>query len=313
MKTKTLLFGAGESSKTYISNNETSREFIGIVDNDKQKEGLLIEGVPVISPAAIGHLVFDEIVITTQWAVEVEAQLLNELNVPHQKIVVPPKSHLKKQTPPFYNAASRQLGRNIISELSSIAINESVPLVLDFGTLLGIIRDKDIIEWDDDIDFSMPTHYFQSVLNVIEAFVENNVSNLTWKVSKTLDKKNRGIGIVLEFDDPLNNLAQFKTTFSAREVKDGKSIHLPSLGMWFAPEKHFNGTALVNWNTCQVQTPVQSSEYLAFLYGSDWNVPKKNITFTDYANTQVVEFSEFKDAGLRVESDKKIDMSLVSK
>lgn len=301
MMIKTLLFGAGASAKAFMSNCAEEREFVGIVDNDKSKDGQVLDGVVICGPEKLAEFSYDEIVITTQWASEVKTQLIDSLGIAPEKVCIPPKSKLKKQTPPFYDEVTRAFGRTIICELSSIAIEHSVPMVLDFGTLLGVTRESDIIAWDDDIDMSVPEGFFDETINVIEQFILQNNSGVEWIVEKTRDKSGRGMGIVLLFVDPANNLANFKTTFSVREFKHGKSIHLPSLGMWFSPEEHFRHAETIDWHGNPIQIPAKAKDYLAFLYGDDWHTPKKNITFSDYANTQAVEFSEFLDAGLHVE------------
>lgn len=303
MMIKTLLFGAGASAKAFMSNCAEEREFVGIVDNDKNKDGQVLDGVVICGPEKLTEFTYDEIVITTQWASEVKTQLIDSLGIAPEKICIPPKSKLKKQTPPFYNEVTRAFGRKIICELSAIAIERNVPLVLDFGTLLGVIRECDIIAWDDDIDMSVPEGFFDLTIDVIERFISQDNSGVSWQVEKTLDKSGRGMGIVLLFVDPENSLSDFKTTFSIREFKEGKSIHLPSLGMWFSPEEHFRHAETINWYGNSIQIPAKAKDYLAFLYGDDWHTPKKNITFSDYANTQAVEFSEFLDAGLHVDKD----------
>jgi lipopolysaccharide cholinephosphotransferase len=301
MKIKTLLFGAGASAKAYILNCSEDREFIGIIDNDVNKKGQVIEGVVVCGPDELSLFDYSEIVITTQWAVEVEQQLLKELKVPSDKVTTPPKHQLKKQKPPFYDNLSRAFGRSIICDLSDIAIARGVPLVLDFGTLLGIVRDGDIIEWDDDIDMSIPEGGFEDIIAVIDTFISRDKSGVIWSVEKTRDKNGKGMGLVLIFTDPNNALSIFKTTFSVREFKDGNSVHLPSLGMWFSPEHHFRSVETLAWQNSIVQVPAAPEAYLGFVYGDDWRTPKQNITFSDYANTQHVEFDDFIDAGLRVE------------
>lgn len=301
MKRKTVLFGAGASAKAYITNCTESREFVAIIDNDPNKYGLLVEGIGVCSPTELTHLHYDEIVITTQWAAEVEKQLLNELGISPEKVTTPPKNHLKHLTPPFYDTSTRAFGRKIICELSNIAILSNVPLVLDFGTLLGITRDGDIIEWDDDIDMSIPDGFFEQVLKVVERFVAQDDSSVCWQIEKTRDKNGRGMGLVMVFTDPNNTLRNFKTTFSVREFNDKKSVHLPSLGMWFAPEHHFRQTDTIVWHGSKVQVPFDAPEYLRFVYGDDWHIPKRNISFSDYANLQYIEIEKVLNAGLVVE------------
>ena len=89
MKSRTLLFGAGQGSRQYMENNHDSREFVGFLDNDKKKHGTLFEGLPVHPPEIFDTLLFDEIVISTQWAMEVQHQLLNVLGVAADKVILP--------------------------------------------------------------------------------------------------------------------------------------------------------------------------------------------------------------------------------
>lgn len=120
MKSRTLLFGAGQGSRQYMENNHDSREFVGFLDNDKKKHGTLFEGLPVHPPEIFDTLLFDEIVISTQWAMEVQHQLLNVLGVAADKVILPEKNQLKKITP-FEHPQTMCLARNIISKISSIA------------------------------------------------------------------------------------------------------------------------------------------------------------------------------------------------
>lgn len=299
MKTKTLLFGAGDGSKIYMSNNRHQREFIGLVDNDIHKKGKIIHGLPVYSPSDISGLDYAEIVITTQWALEVEYQLLNDLKLPRSKVIMPPKNQLKKHTP-FFHEATRELGRYIITTFFKLANKNKVNLVVDFGTLLGIVRDNDIIMWDDDIDMSIKGEDFDKVCDLIKTFIEFDKHECKWVTKQTFDNAGNGVSIVLSFTDPQNELIEFKTSFSVRVNQDGKSVHKPSLGMWYSPQIHFSTRESIEWQNTKIHVPNKYTDYLTFVYG-DWRKPKKDIQITDYANTQVVSFSDFQKAGFNSE------------
>ncbi len=300
MKIKTLLFGAGDGARIYISNNSNQREFIGLIDNDINKKGKTIHGLPVYCPSDIAKLEYTEIVIATQWALEVEQQLLNELKLPRNQVIMPPKNQLKKHTP-FYCEATRAFGRYIIQSICKLAIEHKVALVIDFGTLLGITRDDDIILWDDDIDMSMPQQDFDKVCEIVESFVSQDEYACHWDIQKKFDKADLGVSVVLSFDDPKGGLLDFKTSFSVRINDGGNSIHKPSLGMWYAPVMHFSQFELIQWGDVTIQVPYHHQEYLTFVYG-DWQKPKKDIQMSDYANTRVVSYEEFKKAGFSCET-----------
>ena len=92
---KVLLFGAGAGSTIFMANNRNSMEFLGYIDNDPQKQGKVINGLQVLSPEDIKYYQYDQIIITTHWAIEVQNQLHNDLKIPAEKVVLPAKNQLK--------------------------------------------------------------------------------------------------------------------------------------------------------------------------------------------------------------------------
>lgn len=296
MKTKTVLFGAGQGAKHFMRNTRHEREFVAFIDNDAAKIGSFIEGVEVFSPSLLDSIEFEQVAITTQWAMEVKQQLTDKLGISQNQIVLPEKRLLKNVTP-FENPNSKQLGRNIIRQLSSLAIEHKIPLVVDFGTLLGITRDGDIIDWDDDIDFSVNVEYGKDAEELLLRFIEQSQDNVIWRIERVVSKKGMNCGLLLKFSDSNNEYTEFTTSVCFREKRDGKSLHLPSLGMWFSPEEHFNKVATLQWHHYSVQVPDMHESYLSFQYGN-WRKPKKNISLDDYANLQEVSFSDVQEAGI---------------
>ncbi|MCF2948125.1 LicD family protein [Paraglaciecola aquimarina] len=299
MKERTLLFGAGDGARQYLVNNIANHNLIGFVDNDEAKQGTQFEGAPIYAPSELKNIEFDKIVITTQWALEVQKQLLEELHIEPQKVVLPEKNQLKKLTP-FSNQKSLNLAREIVTGLSSLAIQRSVSLSVDFGTLLGIVRDNDIIPWDDDIDFSAPLSSQHEVELLCSDFIKRHSSVLAWSLEKLSNKNGLVAGLLIKFSDKSGSYSEFTTSICFREFKDGNALHMPSLGMWFAPQKHFEQLDIIEWQGQKIQVPNDYKDYLSFQYG-DWNTPKKNIQLSDYANLNSVSISEIKEAGFKSE------------
>ena len=258
------------------------REFVGLLDNDEDKVGKQIFDLPVYSPMSLSEIEFDEVVITTQWAMAVKSQLIEEFNISESKIVLPAKNQLKTERP-FYNDNSAELARCIIKGLNKLANLEQIPLVIDFGSLLGIVRDKDIIPWDDDVDFAAPQEYAAQVELIVRKFVAGN-PDINWRIERVVDGNQLATAILLKFDSKSDDLVCFVTSISFRRATEGKSIHLPSMGMWYAPEHHFNSFETIEWKGDPIQVPSEYIEYLTFQYG-DWHTPKKDIKLSDYATS----------------------------
>ncbi len=56
---------------------------------------------------------------------------------------------------------------NIIKEFDKICTIHSIPYYMLGGTLLGAIRHKGFIPWDDDIDVGVPIEYYGQLVNLL--------------------------------------------------------------------------------------------------------------------------------------------------
>lgn len=286
-----LLFGSGNGAKEYILKNKNENiNILAMLDNDKKKHNTYVEGIKVYPPNDIEKFNFDEIVIVSQWAKDIYEQLVEELKINTYKIIIPAKKEIKEANKPFEDKETKELAINIIKEFSKLAIADNIILYLDFGTLLGVVRDGDVIEWDDDIDFSISNiskTYFTN-------WLEQNIKKINLPVRIIIE--DTIVGYNITFRDKIGKYKFFQTSISFRENKGDNSIHLPSKGMWYAPKEHFEKYEIIDLKGQKVFVPYNYENYLTFLYG-DWKIPKKNITMADYANLGKVDYEKFVDLG----------------
>lgn len=57
---------------------------------------------------------------------------------------------------------------DIAKEFHNICVRNSIPYYMLGGTMLGAIRHKGFIPWDDDMDFGVPRVYFKTLINLLE-------------------------------------------------------------------------------------------------------------------------------------------------
>lgn len=294
---KTILFGAGPGAVNYISNQREYCQFIGFIDNDSRKHGTEYAGLPVYGLDALNRLEYDQIVITTQWVADVRKQLIDELHINEAVVVVPAKEKLKTVRP-FEHQPTLELARQMIVEITSRAREDGLVLWLDFGTLLGLMRDGDIIPWDDDVDFAITAETATLLPQWLANQLEKLIIPAGWSIDVLYDASDAKQSVLLRWTES-EQVRPFIVSFSVRQEQEGNSRHMPSLGMWYAPASHFHGQDWLSWHGIEVPVPQDTESYLSFVYG-DWRTPKQQMQLTDYANIQESSFDKFKAAGLHL-------------
>ena len=61
----------------------------------------------------------------------------------------------------------------LLKEFDLVCRNNNFDYWLDYGTLLGAVRHKGFIPWDDDVDVSMPREYYNQILQVFNSTTTN--------------------------------------------------------------------------------------------------------------------------------------------
>lgn len=67
--------------------------------------------------------------------------------------------------------------RNMLDDVTSFLDGNNIKYFLDYGTLIGAVRHKGFIPWDDDLDISMTREEYNKFLNIIKktkGFMINN-------------------------------------------------------------------------------------------------------------------------------------------
>lgn len=280
---KIILFGASKGGENYIANHPDV-EIVAIADNDSMKHGLTLLGRQIIAPTEIMAHDFDSVVITSQWVDQIHSQLTSELGISASKITIPNKQAVKADLP-FEDKETLDFAQTLACTINQFCRRHDILFCLDSGTLLGAVRDKGLIAWDDDIDFAIDRANFvklQSKLQDLNTVLTERF-NVDWHIV-ILNVNGIDSCINIEFSNSnTSKYVLFDVSIQCREAVNGYSELLSSGGLFFAPAKHFDSYEPITFLGETFCAPYDREGFLTFMYGN-WQTPRKTTQITEYEN-----------------------------
>jgi len=274
---KTILFGTGGAAINFLQNDKEKRKYIIAVDNDKNRHNKFFNDIKIIPPSKIQDYEYDEIIIASFFGLEIREQLLN-MGIEENKIILPSKNILKANNEyPFEDEATLNIAKRITKYIASLAVKENIHLHIDWGTLLGVIRDKNIIKWDDDVDFSSLIDKYDQIFEFINTTVINFAKKKNDIVFEIHDLKNKIFIDILSKNNSFNN---FRIDIEFKYIKNGLACQVNN-DIWCNPVKHIEKLDIYQWEEVEIFIPNDVKNYLTYTYG-DWEIPKKNCSLIDY-------------------------------
>lgn len=73
----------------------------------------------------------------------------------------------------------------IATTVDAICQKHDIPIYMVLGTLLGAVRHKGFIPWDDDMDFAVPYQYYQELISILNKELPDGMRCLTYDKSKS--------------------------------------------------------------------------------------------------------------------------------
>lgn len=70
---------------------------------------------------------------------------------------------------------------NIAKAFDEICTKHNIPYYMLGGTMLGAIRHKGFIPWDDDMDFGVPVNYYSELIDLLEEELPDKFKCCTYK------------------------------------------------------------------------------------------------------------------------------------
>ena len=173
--------------------------------------------------------------------------------------------------------ALKYSGEGAVNKLFNIFEENKIETFLNFGSLLGIVRDKKFMEYDDDIDYGIIVDEKFS-WEIIEKILEKNniykVRQFKYKniiTEQTYKYENLTIDLFACFPEKEKLISYFYYRERGVIYNSKYEYSVASLNLY-----KFNNTKIINFDNIKCRIPENAEKYLASIYSDDWKVPNPN-------------------------------------
>lgn len=169
-----------------------------------------------------------------------------------------------------------QIQRKQLLDAIDVLDRHQIVYHLEGGTLLGIVRDGDLLPWDHDTDISI----VQSSYGAMSA-VLRDLRSLGWRITE------RYVGREEHFARPSDvRLIKVKDRFLRwisgintldifiKFIHDGRAYWIADDNVMAVAADHYDGYEELTWEGRLVKVPLRYEDYLTAKYG-DWRTPVK--------------------------------------
>lgn len=173
--------------------------------------------------------------------------------------------------------AYRRYSKHILREIFEVVIEKEIKCVCIEGTLLGLIREGQLIPWDDDLDFAIiddPSFSW-------DEFEKSMSKKGFWKfrmfeeggkiVSQSYKKK----GVLCDFGVWPDIKDEIEIVYGCYEIPGNIYVsgNIGKYRVWNRKVPGIKGITQKKIDEISVLIPKNSEEILAAIYGKNWRVP----------------------------------------
>lgn len=175
-----------------------------------------------------------------------------------------------------------EYSRKMLLEICSMLDQHNIPYYLEGGTLLGIVRDGDLLPWDGDLDISIAPEHIDNFLKLNWKFAslgkklsirKSTFSNGPIQTGQiSLIKVKPLLQYLIKAIHPKHDIIVLDVFI---KVKDSTHTYWQANGQVMRVENiHYDTFDTVSYRGKQLKVPHKYKDYLTKKYGN-WSVPIK--------------------------------------
>jgi len=169
--------------------------------------------------------------------------------------------------------------RRMLIDTTEFLNQSQINYYFDAGGLLGLIRDGDLIPWDNDLDMLMlSSEYDKFCTDIIPKLKQRNWRVYTYKMVKDGPGWEKGDAKGFKiFNNFFLNMGRGRIVMDITMIypKD-EFFYRKAMGrIWKLPAIHLKKNSTFNYQGHTIRIPDHVEDYLTYLYG-DWRKPDQN-------------------------------------
>ena len=171
---------------------------------------------------------------------------------------------------------SRETLRQQFIEIIDLLNEKDIPYHLEGGVLLGIVRDRDLLPWDNDTDLSINFEDYKFL-----EIAAKEIKRLGWRCK--FKKFDTSSSFATADDIRVFKISDYwlgcmkggnRMDIFLKYQVDGYRCWSAAGAFMRVDNKYYDGYELIEWNNRKLRVPKHYREYLTEKYG-DWSVPHK--------------------------------------
>ena len=194
---KIITFGSGAYFKRYMAKFGSSFKPVYTIDNASSAWGTVKDGVPVCAPEKLKDEEPDEvlIIICVKKHEKVVEQIRGIKDFDYRTLEYAQESTCAENVPRIKSWVEenrqtlkriQQINYDMLKEFDQVCTAHGIAYYINYGTLLGAIRHKGFIPWDNDVDVIMKRDEMRKL-----QLVQNEFSDLYYWLSPDMLGRNR--------------------------------------------------------------------------------------------------------------------------
>ena len=264
---RVVLWGAGTGAIHLLEDISLRQKVAAIVDIDQSKWGSTLLGISVVPPAKLLEIHPERVVITVADVVEC-LRTIDKLGIARSIVVIPPKSILSPDS--FLDRETQSEALLWLKNFSRDAGHVGLTPMVEFGSLLGLVRSQGLIPWDNDLDVSFDLDLRHLVLRFLNDWALHD------KARMSVSDKDPSVTV-----HPIRRGANYFIDISFRTYDIAGMSQLAHADFGTVPTAYLKPSSSIP-RVDGLFGPKRPNEYLEAIYGPKWRVPDKDFSFSDY-------------------------------